>query len=209
MVAVDQDELEAQPPQPEPVDRSPEVPVIEETVLVRQIRYFVAICSFAAGILHMLAMFDHEGEPALGRGFLAIALAQLLWGVLLIFEPRRIVVILGALVTIGAFVVWVYSRTKGISWYPGLDHVEALGWRDVVTQFYQLLAIAGAVILVLPASVHKPAGRRIEVAPIAVMAVLALGTLGLVYGATHGDVHGGPGHTHGEGAAEGEEGHTH
>ena len=55
--------------------------------------------------------------------------------------------------------MWVLSRTKGISWFPGLEEVEALGWRDVVTQFYQLLAVAGAAILLLPASAFKPAGK--------------------------------------------------
>ena len=116
----------------------------DETVLVQQIRYCVAIWSFAAGLLHVLAMIDHRGEPTLARGFLAVAVIQIVWGVLLIVDPRRMFVLVGACATAGSIVVWVYSRTKGISWFPGLDHVEELGWRDVVTQFFQLLALAGA-----------------------------------------------------------------
>jgi hypothetical protein len=166
-------------------------PTAGETVLVRQLRYFVAICSFSAGLLHVLAMIDHRDEPTLARAFLAIAAIQIVWGVLLIVEPRRLFVLLGTLVTASAIVVWVFTRTKGISWFPGLDHVEALGWRDVVTQFFQLLAVAGATVLLLPASVHRPAGKRIEATPIAVMALLAMLALAVLYAATHGS-----GHTH-------------
>jgi hypothetical protein len=166
-------------------------PTAGETVLVRQIRYFVAICSFAAGVLHILAMIDHRAEPTVARSFLAVAAIQIVWGILLIVEPRRLFVLLGALATAGAIVVWIFSRTKGISWFPGLESVESLGWKDVVTQFFQLLALAGAVILLLPASVHQPAGKKIEATPIAIMALLAMLALAVLYSATHG-----VGHTH-------------
>ena len=41
-------------PPPDAPARGREDPTANETVLVRQIRYFVAICSFAAGLLHVL-----------------------------------------------------------------------------------------------------------------------------------------------------------
>jgi hypothetical protein len=163
-----------------------------ETVLTRQIRYDTAIVSFAAGVLHVLAMFDHDDEPTLARAFLAVAAIQIVWAVLLLIDPRRVFVVVGALATAGAIAVWVLSRTKGISWFPGLDHVEALGWRDVVTQFFQLLALTGATILLLPAQVHEPArGRRLEVLPIALFALLVIATVAVLYAATHTG-----GHTH-------------
>lgn len=162
-----------------------------ETVLTRQVRYFTAICSFAAGILHFLAMAAHaDHHPAVGRAFFAFAVLQVAWAVMLVLEPRRLVVALGALATAGAVLVWVLSRTKGISWFPGLEDVEPLEWRDVVTQFFQLLALAGAVLLLLPASAHQPArGKRVELLPIAVMAMLAMATLGVLYAATHDYTH--------------------
>jgi hypothetical protein len=98
-------------------------------------------------------------------------------------------VIVGGIVTAAAIVVWVFSRTKGISWFPGLEDVEALDWRGVVTQFFQLLALAGYAVLVLPASVHKPAGNRVELVPVALMSVLAMLALSVLYGATHGVGH--------------------
>jgi hypothetical protein len=160
-----------------------------ETVLVRQVRYFVAICSFAAALLHIIAMVDHRDEPTVARAFLAVAAIQIAWGVLMIVDPRKLYVLVGALATAGAIVVWVFSRTKGISWFPGLEPVETLGWKDVVTQFFQLLALAGATVVLLPASVHKPAGKKVEALPIAIMAVLAMLALAVLYSATHGTGH--------------------
>jgi hypothetical protein len=175
---------------PDPTERASADPTANETILVRQIRYFVAICSFAAGLLHLLAMVAHANHhPTLGRAFFAIAVFQIVWGVLLLVEPRRIVIALGAFVMAGSIVVWVFSRTKGISWFPGLAEVEPLEWRDVVTQFFQLLAVAGAVVLMLPASVHKPAGDKVEVIPIAIMTVLTMLTLAVLYAATQNYVH--------------------
>jgi hypothetical protein len=162
-----------------------------ETIFGRQVRYFTAIMAFGAGVLHFLAMASHIGaNPTLGRSFLAVAILQIAWGVVLIVEPRRAFIIAGAVVTVAAMVVWVFSRSKGISWYPGL-HVEPLEWRDVVTQFFQLLAIAGAVVLLLPAGVYKPAaGKKVELLPIAIMSILAIATLGILYIATYDNVHG-------------------
>jgi hypothetical protein len=171
-----------------------------ETVFTRQVRYFVAICSFAAGVLHVLAMTAHYGHhPTLGRAFLMVAIAQFVWAGLLITHPTRLVIALGALFTVGSILVWIFSRTTGISWFPGLDEVDPLEWRDVVCQFFQLLAVAGALVLLLPARVHEPAGDRVDVVPIAVMVVLAMLTVGVLYVATHDYTHGeggGDGHTH-------------
>jgi len=178
----------------DPAEADPEVgrtdPTAGETIFTRQVRYMTAICSFAAGLLHLLAMAAHaDHHPTIGRAFLAIAVVQIVWGVLLMIEPRRVFVLLGALATAGAIVVWVFSRTKGISWFPGLEEVEPLEWRDVVTQFFQILAVAGAAIVLLPVSVYRTAGKRIELIPIAVFAVLTMATLAVLYAATYDYVH--------------------
>ena len=173
-------------PDPEP-DRTD--PTAGETVFTRQVRFITAICAFGAGLLHLLAMIDHRASPTLARSFLAVAAIQIVWGVLLIVEPRKIFVLIGGLATAGSIAVWVLSRTKGISWFPGLEEVEGLGWRDVVTQFYQLLAVAGATIVLLPASAFKPAGKRVEALPIAIFAVFAMAVMAVLYAATHGGGH--------------------
>ena len=109
-----------------------------------------------------------------------------MWGVLLIVEPRKIFVLIGGLATAGAIVVWVFSRTKGISWFPGLEEVEGLGWRDVVTQFYQLLASrARRSCCSRRARSSRPASASRSL-PIAVFAVFAMAVMAVLYAATHG-----------------------
>lgn len=193
------------PPQDRPAPPAPSATGAAETELVVLVRWFVAICSFSAGVLHLLAMAAHaDHHPAVGRAFLAVAVLQLAWGVLLLVHPRRWVVVAGAVLTAGATLAWVYTRTKGISWFPGLELPEPIEWRDVVTQFFQILALAGAAVLLLPARVHQPADpRRPPRLAIGVMSLLALSTLGLVYAATHDYTH----HDHQPGSAD--EGHSH
>ena len=172
---------------------------IPETIFTRQLRYFVAVCSFAAGLLHLLAMTAHYGHhPTLGRAFLMFGVLQIVWAALLVTPTSRLVVLLGAIGTAGAIVAWIFSRSKGISWFPGLEDVEPIEWRDVVTQFFQLLALGGALVMLLPARVHQPAGDKTALAPIAVMIVLAMLSLGVLYTATHDYTHddGGTEHTH-------------
>src|SRR5262245_37775493 len=89
---------------------------IAETIFTRQVRYFVAICSLAAGLLHLLAMTSHYGHhPTLGRAFLMIGVLQIVWAALLVRPTSRLVVLLGAIGTAGAIAGWMFSRPKGIS----------------------------------------------------------------------------------------------
>jgi hypothetical protein len=39
--------------------------------------------------------------------------------------------------------------------------------------------------VLLPASVHRPAGKQVELLPIAIMALLAITTLSVLYAATY------------------------
>ena len=176
---------------PEPVVEVDEPPTavepapIFETVLTRQIRYFAGICSLAAGLIHVLAMIDHRSEPTLSRTLLALAVFQFVWGVLLLAGARKVIVYgIGAVVAAGSIGVWVFSRTKGISWFPGLDNIEVLGWRDTVTQFFSCSWFRGrdpdaaASVPSLPGSASKSPDRD--------LVLLTVLTLGVLYGAAHG-----------------------
>ncbi len=129
--------------------------------MTRQIRLFVAICAFASGVLYLAEMAArYDTHPTLGRLYLMLAVLQVTWGALLLTQPSRLVYALGAVLTAVLVLAWVLTRTHGISWFPGLHEVQPLGWRDVVIQFFQLFAIAGAVILLLPATRARAGARR-------------------------------------------------
>jgi hypothetical protein len=44
-------------------------------------------------------------------------------------------------------------------------------------------------VLLLPASVHRPAGKKVELVPIAIVAVLTMLTFAVLYAATHAGGH--------------------
>lgn len=178
-----------------------------ETVWQRQVRYFVGMCSLGAGVMHILAAGAHVDHHAdLGRAFLMVAALQIAWGVMLMVAPTRLIVISGGIGTLAATVIWVISRTKGIAWWDAMAEVEPIEWRDTITMWLQILAIAGVVLLLIPAAAHAPAaGRPLEVVPIAVMALLVMFLVGTVYAATHSYVH--DDHSHGTGTEM--PGHTH
>ncbi len=161
-----------------------------ESVFTQQVRYITAANAFAAAVLHLLAMISHSHHPTLARAFLAVAVLQIIWGVMLIVQPGRLLYVLGAIGMGLSIAVWAFSCTKGVSWFPGLESVEPLEWRDVVTQFFQLLALAGACLLLVPATAFQPAPQQRDLRPIAAgVIVLAMATLALVYIATRTYVH--------------------
>ena len=72
-----------------------------------------------------------------------------------------------------------------------LRAVEPIGWRDLTTQAFQLLAIAAGALLLVPARLFRTAddGEERSVTPVLVMVVIAVAALAWVYGATHGQGH--------------------
>ncbi|HEX5615020.1 MAG TPA: hypothetical protein VFZ83_07655 [Acidimicrobiia bacterium] len=182
----------------EPLDDTPAAvpaapPAPPEPAIQHYARAGAVICGLAAGAFHLLAMVDHMDHHAgVGRAFLGIAALQVLWASMLVRTRARAVVAAGIALNIFAIVIWVLSRSQGISWFPGLEAVEPFGWRDITTEAFQLLAIvAGALLLVSPRLFRTPDdGETHSPTPIIVMGLLALATVAWVYGATHGQVHG-------------------
>lgn len=182
----------------EPLDETPPLvpaapPAPPEPLVPHYARAGAAICALAAGAFHLLAMIDHmDHHAAVGRAFLGIAALQVLWAVMLVRSRERAVVAAGIALNVFAIVIWVLSRTQGISWFPGLEAVEPFGWRDITAEAFQLLAIVGATLLLVPARLFRTPddGEVRSPVPIIVMGVLAVATVAWVYGATHGQTHG-------------------
>jgi hypothetical protein len=171
---------------------APVPPAPPESLLAGYVSWFVAICAFGAAALHVVAMVDHvDHHPTLGRAFLTVALLQVAWGALVVRTRSRALLVAGALGTALVSLVWVLSRTKGISWFPGLEEIEPIGWRDLLNETFQLLTIVGVVLLLAPRRLFaaNEGGEHLDRRPIAAMAVVAGLAVAFVYGATHGVAH--------------------
>jgi hypothetical protein len=186
------DEVTTSPDEPETPPAPSPLPAPPEPAVQHYARAFAAICSLAAAALHLVALADHvDHHPMVGRGFLAVAVLQAVWAIMLVRTRSKLVVLAGIALQAGSILVWIVSRTKGIAWYPGLEAVEPIGWKDFTTQVFQFLAIAAATLLLVPASYFRPAadGEQHSPVPIVVMGVVAMAAVAFVYAANHGVGH--------------------
>lgn len=118
--------------------------------------YAAAGLSVLAGLLHLLVMPEHFDEW-LGYGlfFLVVALAQLLYAVLLLRRPSSRTVLTSGIVG-NALVIglWAVTRTIGIPLGPEAGEVETIGMVDTVAKVAEL-ALIGCLLVLLRNSVQE------------------------------------------------------
>jgi hypothetical protein len=183
-----------------------ETPLVDgDTVFTVHLRWFVALCSAAAGLWHIIYAFPHiDHHVILGQTFLAVGIIQIAWAMWLLRAPSRLLLLAGTGLAVGSLVMWVFAHSTGISWYPGLEVSEIIGWGDTVTKWFEWFVILGAVALLLPKSVHQPAANgRANSAVVASMLVAIAGVLAINYIGAYNPEHADGGdHLHGPAEAE-------
>ena len=118
--------------------------------------YAAAGLSILAGLFHLFVMPEHFGEW-LGYGlfFLVVALAQLVYAVLLLRRPsNRTVLVAGIVGNALVIGLWAVTRTVGIPLGPAAGEIEAIGIVDTVSKLVEL-ALIGCLILLLRNSVQE------------------------------------------------------
>ncbi len=191
-----------------------EPPLVDgDTVFTVHLRWFVALSSIAAGLWHIIYAFPHiDHHVVLGQTFMAIGIIQVAWAAWLLRAPSRLLLVAGTALAVGSLVMWVFAHSTGISWYPGLEVSEIIGWGDTVTKWFEWFVILGAVALLLPKSVHQPAADgRANSAVVAAMFVAIAGILAINYIGAYKPVHADGGdHLHGPAETESSmDGHDH
>ena len=183
------DPVDAAPAAPDPEPGRAD-PTAGETVFTRQVRYITAICSFGGALLHILAMIDHRGFPTLARSFLAIAAIQIVWGVLLIVEPRKIFVLLGGLATAGAIAVRVLLAHEGhLRGSPGSRTSKASDGATSSRSSTNCSRSQARRSCCCPRVRSSPPASASRCVPIAVFAVFAMAVMAVLYAATHAGGH--------------------
>ena len=118
--------------------------------------YAAAGLSVLAGLLHLIVMPEHFDEW-LGYGlfFLVLALAQLVYSVLLLRRPSSRTVLVAGIVGNALIIgLWAVTRTVGIPLGPASGEVEAIGVVDTVSKLAEL-ALIGYLFLLLRNSVQE------------------------------------------------------
>jgi hypothetical protein len=111
----------------------------------------IGIVAGCAGVLHLLASRDHLEHPLVAAFFVVLALAQIGWAALVVWQRSSLVLTLGILGNLAVVGVWAFSRTTGIPFYEPIKAVEAVGIADATATMFEIIAALGAGLLfVLP-----------------------------------------------------------
>jgi hypothetical protein len=153
-----------------------------------------AISSAVAGLIHVAAARNHDGDTVLLWMFVVCAAAQLAWGVAVAARPTRRVLLVGLVLNGGAVVVWALTRTVGIPAIDALSEVEAVGRQDLGAAMFAAVSVASSLLVLV-----RPTASRVLTLPwVAVLGTFALvaavPSLSAAHTHEHGDGHGHHGH---------------
>jgi hypothetical protein len=140
--------------------------------------FAVALCSAGAAAIHLAVAKMHFDEYTLfGVFFVGSGLAQLVWPLWLLLRRWRPLIMLGALGNGLIVALWAVDRIWGLPLGPEHWKPDPIGFGDGVTAAFEVLLVAGCVVLL-----RRGRGRplRGSAAVALVLAAVVVTTLSLV-----------------------------
>jgi hypothetical protein len=108
----------------------------------------LGVASALAGLIRLVVVPAHLEEwRQAGMFFVVLAAFQVLWAVLIVRRPERLVLVSGAMVNAAVIGVWAVSRSGGLPWGPHAGEPEAVGVLDIAATACEALIVAGALTL--------------------------------------------------------------
>jgi hypothetical protein len=146
------------------------------------LRLGVALASAGAATIHFAVIAQHLEESWLfGFFFIAVAIAQLAWAMLVVFRPSPTVYLAGVVGNAAVAATWVVSRTTGLPLGPGSGEPEPVGTADSVATAFEVLIAAGALLLLLRmTSRRRPLARFTAATEVTTLAAIGLTALSLL-----------------------------
>lgn len=113
--------------------------------------------SVAAGTIHLVVIPEHFREWwGYGVFFMSVAIAQVLYSVVLLLRPGPVLYLAGIVGTLLLIALWSWTRVVGVPFLgPGAGEREAVGFPDAVSKIVEL-----ALIVVLAALLHAAVTPR-------------------------------------------------
>jgi hypothetical protein len=140
--------------------------------------FAVAVCSAGAAAVHLAVAKMHFDEYTLfGVFFVGSGLAQLVWPIWLLLRRWRPLLLLGAVGNGLIVALWAVDRIWGLPLGPEHWKPDPIGFGDSVTAAFELLLVAGCVVL-LRRGRSRPLRGSAAVA--LVLAAVVVTTLSLV-----------------------------
>jgi hypothetical protein len=146
------------------------------------LRLGVALASAGAATIHFAVIAQHLEEYWLfGAFFIAVAIAQLAWAILVLFRPSPAVYLVGIVGNAAVAATWVVSRTTGLPLGPGSGEPEPVGIADSVATAFEVLIAAGALLLLLGmTSRRRPLARFTAATEVTTLAAIGLTAVSLL-----------------------------
>ena len=163
---------------------------------VSAILVFSGLTSLGAGVIHAAAVGIHADARQASLVFVAIAIFQIGWGVLVAAGPApslrlRAIALLGGLTNLGLVGGWWLASESGIGFIDGLEVGVGADVADSLAAILALSSSASALLYVLSFAVSPVAAvrRPVGVAGVAAVAVLvaAVTVPGLAAASSHSD----------------------
>jgi len=118
------------------------------------IRWWAALASLAAGLIHLTVVSEHVNESWLHGGFFVVlGVAQIAWAVLAMASDRLPFPRTFAMVNAAVICIWIVSRTSGLPVPPQPWEVEPVGVADLACTVLE----AAVVLLLIWAPRRAPA----------------------------------------------------
>jgi hypothetical protein len=120
---------------------------------VLRLRGSLALASASASLIHVMAASHHFAEWWLfGAGFVVMAVVQAGSGVLFERTRRRLAPHVAIAINVPIVLLWMWSRTLGLSFGPEAGEAEPVGIADALCTLTELVLIGGALALARSAS---------------------------------------------------------
>jgi hypothetical protein len=150
-------------------DREPTVP--RDRVVV----YCLAILSVATAVIHFAVAGEHFQEYWLfGVFMLVTAWLQLLWAIVAVVRPSRLLLGSGAVLNAGVVAVYIVTRTIGDVVGPTPRDVEPLGYGDGLCTVLEALVVVGCAWLLISRTDHQVRRDRLVLASAGTAVVTAV-----------------------------------
>jgi hypothetical protein len=143
------------------------------------------VALFGCAAIHLAVIPDHMDHwPVASAFFLALAMAEIACGVLLLGRAGLSVLVAVTAAAVVPLALWVWSRTSGLPFGPNSSVPEPVGLADVAAGLLELGTLVIAVVLLRArhGGTVRPAKRTAASAhlrALAVVGAIAIGSLGV------------------------------
>ena len=143
--------------------------------------------SLSAGFIHAAAIGAHAEHPQAARAFVAVAMAQFVWGAFVLVRPSRQLAWIGVGLNAALVAGWAVAKTKGLWFISGLDVKESVQFADGAAAALAFVSLVAALVV----AVRRRRGRsRPVLTYLTAFAVVALALPGMVQAGNHVHSHG-------------------